>query len=140
MAVGVWVGAVVIGVRRGDGGGLGSGVGVVGGSSRCVPGWISAHSWWVGWGHQGRRLLPCPALSWLGGPSTATLGPAPCRRRSPQLIPQPPTPAPSAPGAGSIVAGLADRWGTHRSTLLCCYLAMTFIQVLEQLRQQVLWG
>lgn len=33
----------------------------------------------------------------------------------------------SAP-CGSLIAGLADRWGAHRFLLLFCYVAMTLIQ------------
>ncbi|KAL4423566.1 hypothetical protein ABPG77_004606 [Micractinium sp. CCAP 211/92] len=38
----------------------------------------------------------------------------------------------SAP-CGSLIAGLADRWGAHRFLLLACYLAVTWIQGLMAL-------
>ncbi|KAL4431140.1 hypothetical protein ABPG75_006396 [Micractinium tetrahymenae] len=38
----------------------------------------------------------------------------------------------SAP-CGSLIAGLADRWGAHRPLLLACYLAVTWIQGLMAL-------
>ncbi|EFN59197.1 hypothetical protein CHLNCDRAFT_50056 [Chlorella variabilis] len=45
----------------------------------------------------------------------------------------------SAP-CGSIIAGLADRWGSHRPLLLACYLGMTWIQGLMALPSLASFG
>ena len=34
--------------------------------------------------------------------------------------------------AGSLIAGLADRWGAHRALLLLCYVAVTLTQVVGE--------
>ena len=34
--------------------------------------------------------------------------------------------------ACSLIAGLADRWGAHRSLLLLCYVAVTLTQVIGE--------